>query len=83
MFYVYILKSKSQRYYYIGYTQDLRQRIKDHNQGKTRSLKSKIPIELVYYEAYNTKTQARKREYELKNNSYKKREIIERIESDI
>ena len=80
MNYVYVIKSKIKKYYYIGSTEDLKKRFKEHNQGKTKSIKHLIPFELKYYEAYETKKLARKRELELKNNSFKKKEILERIE---
>ncbi len=79
MFYVYILKSKLKDYHYIGSTEDLKKRLSEHNQGKTKSIKHFIPFELKYYEAYGSKTLARKREIELKRNSFKKRELLERI----
>ena len=68
---------------YIGYTGDLRQRIKDHNQGKTKSIKHRIPFKLIYYEAYKNKTDARKREIELKKNNYQKEQLIKRIENSL
>jgi len=79
MFYIYVLKSKKDSSTYIGYTADLKKRILEHNQGKTKSIKHKLPMELVYYESYLDKTLARKRELELKNNSYKKEELFKRI----
>ena len=79
MFYVYVLKSKLKDYHYIGSTGDLRKRIAEHNQGKTKSIKHLIPFILLYYEAYEDKTLARKREIELKKNSFKKKELLERI----
>jgi predicted GIY-YIG superfamily endonuclease len=51
-----------------------------HNQGKTKSIKHLIPFELIYYEAYAIKRLARKREIELKNSSFKKKELFERLE---
>ncbi len=79
MYYVYILQSKIDLATYIGCTSDLRKRIKDHNQGKTRSIKSKRPLRLIYYETFLEKTDARKREIELKTNSYKKETLFKRL----
>ena len=79
MFYAYIIQSVKDNTTYIGSTEDLRRRIIEHNQGKTKSIKHKLPFRLVYYEAYLTKTQARKREIELKKNSKKKEELYNRI----
>ena len=79
MFYVYVIRSTKKRYHYIGYTADLINRLKEHNFGKTKSIKHLIPFKLVYYEAYTTKTLARKRELALKKSSYKKEEVLKRI----
>lgn len=79
MFYVYVLRSKQDNTTYIGYTSDLKKRFEDHNKGKTKSIKHKLPMILVYYESYQDKTLARKRELELKNNSSKKEGLFKRI----
>jgi len=72
MFYVYVLKSKADASLYIGETGDLKRRFTEHNSGQSRYTKSKMPWHLVYYEAYRSKTDARKRELKLKQfkNSY-------------
>jgi putative endonuclease len=79
MCFVYLIQSKKDFTYYIGYTDDIKRRLKEHNQGKTKSIKNKIPFILKYCEIYCNKTVARKRELELKNNSFKKKELIERL----
>ncbi len=81
MFYVYIIKSDTKDYHYIGSTEDLRKRIQEHNLGKTKSIKHLVPFTLLYYEAYTSKMLARKREIELKKNSFKKQELLKRIHS--
>ena len=83
MHYVYVLRSIADSGLCIGYTGDLRQRIKNHNSGKTRSIKHRIPFELVYYEAYKNKTDARKREIELKKNSYRKEQLLRKLENSL
>jgi len=79
MFYVYVLQSEKDKTTYVGFTDDLRKRLNEHNQGKTKSIKHKLPLILIYYESYQTKYLARKRELELKNNSFKKEELYKRI----
>ena len=79
MYYTYILQSKVDKSYYIGYTSDLGSRMYEHNIGKTRSIKSKLPMELIYYEAYLTKKQAIIRERQLKKNRSEKQRILERL----
>lgn len=69
MYYVYILKSLVTERYYIGHTKDLEKRLNEHNQGRTRSTKAYKPWKLVYAEKYETKSEAYKREVEIK--SYK------------
>ncbi len=66
MFYVYILKSKKDGKLYIGYTNDLKRRVEEHNSGKNISTKSRRPFELVYYEAYKSDDDAKHREDMLK-----------------
>ena len=67
MYFVYILQSEVDNGYYVGYTSTLEERIKQHNQGKTRSLKHRIPLNLVYYEEYENKKKAKARERQLKS----------------
>ena len=67
MFYVYVLKSKKDGKCYIGSTNDLRKRFKDHNSGKVLSTKERYPLTLIYYEAFRSEKDARKREQKLKN----------------
>ena len=66
MFYVYILKSKLDNTFYTGFTGNLRRRFKDHKNGNVESTKNRRPLELIYYEAYNDKESALKREKFLK-----------------
>lgn len=66
MFFVYILKSKRNESIYIGYTSDLKRRFEEHNNKKNKSTKHNAPFELIYYEAYKSKTDARYRENNLK-----------------
>lgn len=74
MFYMYILKSSAGRYY-IGSTNDLGCRMKQHLAGKTRTTRILKTDELVYKEEYETLIEARQREKKLK--SYKSKKYIE------
>jgi putative endonuclease len=47
---------------YIGSTRNLSSRLKAHQYGKVKSTKVRMPLELVYFEEFNTYTEARKRE---------------------
>jgi len=66
MFYVYLLKSLKDDNLYIGFTNDLQRRMEKHNSGKVFSTKSRAPFKLIYYEAYLSESEARKREHNLK-----------------
>ncbi|MDP3789570.1 MAG: GIY-YIG nuclease family protein, partial [Candidatus Omnitrophota bacterium] len=59
MNYVYILKSKKDNNFYIGSTNDLKRRLDEHNRGLVFATKSRLPFELVYYEAYKSEKDAR------------------------
>ena len=67
-FYVYILENKAKNFIYIGYSENLRQRLKEHNSGKTKSTKHYAPLNLIFYEAYPSKPDAKRREKYLKTN---------------
>lgn len=71
MYYVYVLQSQKDLKLYIGYTEDLVNRINVHNSGKVKSTKNRIPFTLVYYEAYRDKQDATKRERHLKTHQQK------------
>ena len=58
MYYVYILKSKKDNKLYVGKTKDLRRRFSEHNSGKVISTKNRTPFELLFYEAFKSKTDA-------------------------
>jgi len=79
MFYVYILKSQKDKKLYIGSSNNLDRRIKEHNEGKVFSTKSRIPFELIYYEAYKSESDARKREHNLKLRSRAHAQLKKRI----
>jgi putative endonuclease len=66
-FYVYILKSKSDDRYYIGQTSNLRERVSKHNRGQVKSTKSRIPLDLIYFEEFKTRREAMHREWYLKS----------------
>ncbi len=67
MFYVYILKSKTNGSLYIGYTSDLKKRFISHNNGENKATKPFTPYNLVFYEAFLDKSDAKNREIYLKS----------------
>ena len=66
MFYVYILLSQKDKQFYIGFTNDLKNRYKKHCDGFVRATKFRRPLILIYYEAYLRETDAKRREKFLK-----------------
>lgn len=66
MYYTYVLKSESDQKYYVGWSNNLKQRIIEHNNGNVSSTASRRPLKLVYYEACLDKEKAIKREKYLK-----------------
>jgi putative endonuclease len=76
-YYVYILRSLKDGKFYIGSTSDIKARLSFHNAGLQRSTKSRIPFELIYSEDYNSKTDALKREKQIK--SYKGGEALKKL----
>ena len=76
MNYTYILRCKDNSLY-TGWTTDLNRRVKAHNEGKgAKYTKSRRPVELVYYENFQTKEEAMKREYEIKHLTRKQKEEL-------
>ncbi|HYK08092.1 MAG TPA: GIY-YIG nuclease family protein [Candidatus Eisenbacteria bacterium] len=66
MFYTYVLQSKKNNSLYIGYTSDLRKRVKDHNSGINKATKPFIPYKLIFYESFINRQDAKNREAYLK-----------------
>jgi putative endonuclease len=66
MNYSYVLLSEKDRKFYIGSTGDLRERMREHNQGRVRSTAYRRPLRLIYYEACLNVDDARRRERYLK-----------------
>ncbi len=77
-YYVYILQSQKDRYFYVGYTKNLIERLQKHNKGKVESTKKRAPLELVYWEGCLNQKDAVKREKYLKT-AWGKRYIKNRI----
>ncbi len=71
MWYVYILKSISTSFIYIGSTNDLKRRLGEHNNGLTQSTKHYAPFEMLAYVAVKTEAKARELEKYFKTGSGK------------
>ncbi len=83
MFYVYVLKSKKDEELYIGSTNDLKRRIKEHESGESFSTKLRRPFDLIYYEAYKDEKDARKRESSLKLRGRSRFHLMQRLKNSL
>ena len=77
MFYTYILFSELTNKFYVGSTGNLEDRINRHNSGRSKATKSGIPWKLVYTENFENRSEAFKREMEIKN--WKSHNRIEKL----
>ncbi len=80
MYFVYVLRSKSDNKFYTGFTSDLIKRLEVHNSGKVLSTRKRIPFEVIYYEFCLNKEDAIHREKYLKT-IYGKRYIRNRLKN--
>ena len=67
MFYLYILLSQKTGKFYIGSTENITDRLERHNGGRSKATASGIPWEMVYTETFETRSEAVRREMEIKS----------------
>jgi len=77
IFTVCILRSETTGWYYVGQTKDLETRLAYHNANYSKALKNRGPRKLTYSESFGTRSEAVKREKQIK--SQKDRRFIERL----
>ena len=79
MYFVYLLVSKNKKrtISYVGYTNNIKKRLKDHNNSKGAKFTKGRKWKLAYYKRYDNKILAMKEEYKLKKN-YKLRSKIKK-----
>ncbi|HZJ84065.1 MAG TPA: GIY-YIG nuclease family protein [Syntrophomonadaceae bacterium] len=76
MFYVYIL-SCADNTYYTGYTIDIEQRLKKHNEGKgSKYTRARLPVKLAYLETLSSKSEAMKREIAIKKLKHSEKKLL-------
>ena len=78
--YIYILRSLKDKKFYIGYSNNLTRRIEEHNVGRVRSTKNRIPFILIYWEGCLNKKDAIIREKYLKT-AWGKRYVKNRLKT--
>ena len=66
MFWVYILRSEKTNKYYTGSTQNVSERLMEHNAGKSKSTRGGIPWHLVYFREYGSRVEAVRAEKQIK-----------------
>ena len=75
-YYVYMLKSLEEKTVtYVGYTSDIKKRIKLHNLGKGAKFTRGRKWKLIYKEKFNSKNEAISREYYIKKNRFLRNKI--------
>ncbi|MFZ6036422.1 MAG: GIY-YIG nuclease family protein [Patescibacteria group bacterium] len=67
MYVTYAIKSQTKKYLYVGLTNNLTRRLKEHNQGQNKTTRPYRPFKLVLQETYQSRIEARKREKQLKS----------------
>ena len=61
-YYVYILLSEKDHKFYIGYTNNIKNRLREHESGEVASTKWRLPVKLIYYEMHLSQKDALRRE---------------------
>ena len=74
--YAYMLRCKDNSIY-SGYTTDLEKRLATHNSGMgAKYTRARLPVKLVYFEEFEDKREAMKREWQFKQYTHEEKEFI-------
>ena len=70
---------------YTGWTTNVQKRVKAHNEEKSgaKYTKAKRPVKLVYYEGYETKEEAMRREYAIKQLTRRQKLELIHLDPDV
>ena len=79
-FYVYVLQSNRDNNFYTGYTENLKNRLDQHQRGKVESTKNRSPLRLIYWEGCLNQKDALQREKYLKT-AWGKRYLKNRLKN--
>jgi putative endonuclease len=66
-YYIYILFSSKDKKLYIGFSEDLKARLVEHLRGRVGATRNRLPLILIYYEAFTNGKDAKTRERFLKS----------------
>ena len=84
MFYVYLLQNDATKETYIGYTNDIKRRLAEHNEGGKKFTTRKEGVwKLLYAEIYKASADARLRESKLKHHGSGKHELLKRLKNSL
>ena len=81
-YYVYVLVSKRDKNFYVGYAKDLKSRFEQHSKGQVSSTKDRRPLELVYCRWFDAPHEAIRWEKQIQGWSRKKKEALIRDDWD-
>lgn len=70
-FFVYVIKSQSRNYIYVGITNSFDRRLNEHNTGRNKTTRAYAPFKMLLVESYDSRQEARDREKYLKSGSGK------------
>ena len=79
LYYVYVLKSRKDGQYYIGQTNNIEVRLRQHMNGKVISTKNRRPFYIVGYKVYKSRSEAMWIEHLLKTHSDRKKKFIDSL----
>jgi len=71
-YYVYVIRSEKHNTNYVGSSNDIEKRLREHNAGKCRYTSGRLPWALVYQESFGTRSEAMRREKFLKTGQGRK-----------
>ena len=80
MWKVYFLRSRRKKWYYVGSTDNLERRIREHNTKKVTSTKAHVPLDVVHTIDFASESEARSFERKIKKQRLLKEQIIRTIE---
>ncbi len=77
-YFVYILRSEKDKKLYTGHTENIDRRLIEHNSGKVKSTAHRRPLNLIYSEKFNSRSEAMWRERYLKT-AWGKKKLLSSI----
>jgi len=83
MWFVYIIGSLQKRWYYVGSTNRLKERLREHNLGLVLSTKHNKPYKIVFTKKFTKEAEARACEHKLKKCRIEKERIIKEVENNL